>query len=60
MAQRHTLTRYGDHVSGLDHSEPVWVLGKKKPATCEGSGLWGKVKATYSTGVITRLRCVFP
>ena len=34
------LTRYGDHVSGLHHSEPLWVLGKRKPATCEGSGLW--------------------
>ena len=34
------LTRYGDHVSGLDHSEPVWFWAKEKPATSEGSGLW--------------------
>ena len=33
------LTRYGDHVSGLDHSEPVLFWAKEKPATCEGSGL---------------------
>ena len=32
------LTRYGDHVSGLDHSEPVWFWAKENPPPVKEAG----------------------